>query len=163
MSVIAPKTMATAENDVTKPSAIRSGRVLLVWATDAPRSIGRTGNVHGAATVAVPASRATTALSIAKIRVTRTHRDFAVCAGVVTLAVSRLRELCFGDDQLFARSATSIDCMICSEMSRTAPGACDRNSVLVLSISPIDLMVSKYWVIITSCITSEVEALGTPF
>jgi hypothetical protein len=42
-------------------------------------------------------------------------------------------------------------------------GECDRNSVLVLSISPIDLIVSKYWVIMTSCMTSAVDAPATVF
>jgi hypothetical protein len=160
--------MATAENDVTKPSAINSGRVLLVWATDAPRSIGRTGNVQGAATVAVPARKATTALSIAKIPITRTHRFIAQQISLRAQALLHWPSHDFvshdlGRVQLFARSATSIDCMICSEMSRTAPGACDRNSVLVLSVSPIDLIVSKYCVIITSCITSDVDAPATDF
>ena len=44
----------------------------------------------------------------------------------------------------FARSATSIDCKIWSETSFTAPGECDRNNVLVLSLSPMDFNVSKY-------------------
>ena len=59
------KIITTPENEVTKPNAMNSGRVLQVWATDAPRSIGRTGNVQGAATVRVPANRAITAVRIA--------------------------------------------------------------------------------------------------
>jgi hypothetical protein len=57
--------IATPEKDVTNPSAINSGLAMLVWATDAPRSMGKTGNVHGAAIVAVPANKATTAASMA--------------------------------------------------------------------------------------------------
>ena len=44
----------------------------------------------------------------------------------------------------FALSATSIDRKISSEISFTAPGECVRKSVLVLSLSPMDLIVSKY-------------------
>jgi hypothetical protein len=56
--------IATPEKDVTKPSAINSGRALLACAIDAPRRIGRTGNVHGAATVAEPANKAIAAASM---------------------------------------------------------------------------------------------------
>jgi hypothetical protein len=47
MRVIAPSANATRENDSTKPSAIITGRVLLVWPTDAPSRIGSTGSVQG--------------------------------------------------------------------------------------------------------------------
>ncbi len=63
----------------------------------------------------------------------------------------------------FVRSAANMDCKTCSEISFTAPGECDRKSVLVLSLSPIDLIVSKYCVTSTSCMTSEVEATPTTF
>jgi Na+/proline symporter len=43
------------------------------------------------------------------------------------------------------------------------PGECDRNSVLVLSLSPIDFSVSKYCVTITNCITSRDDAPSTTF
>src|SRR5262245_13630029 len=62
--VIALSASATSENDTTKPSAIITGRALLVWPTDAPRRIGSIGNVQGAAMVMTPASSARTRLSI---------------------------------------------------------------------------------------------------
>src|SRR3984893_7406408 len=48
----------TAENEITKPSAISAGRALPAWPTDAPRRIGSIGSVQGAAMVSQPASRA---------------------------------------------------------------------------------------------------------
>jgi hypothetical protein len=44
--VIAPKTIATSEKDVTKPSAMKIGLALLVPPTDEPSRIGKTGKVH---------------------------------------------------------------------------------------------------------------------
>src|ERR1700730_12073250 len=64
MRLIALSNRATAENEMTKPSAIRAGRSLPVWPTDAPSRIGSIGSVQGAAMVTTPASRARTRLNI---------------------------------------------------------------------------------------------------
>jgi len=65
--------------------------------------------------------------------------------------------------QLFAFCATSMELRISSETSRTAPGEWVRKSVLVLSLSPMLLRVSKYWVTRTSCITSRDVVPSTAF
>jgi hypothetical protein len=62
--MIALSSNAVAENETTKPSAISAGRALPVWPTDAPRRIGSTGSVQGAAMVTTPASSARTRLNI---------------------------------------------------------------------------------------------------
>ena len=67
--VIAPNTIATSEKDVTKPSAMKTGLALFVCPTDEPSRIGKTGKVHGAAIVRMPASREriTVAIQVAPI------------------------------------------------------------------------------------------------
>ena len=76
---------------------MNTGRALLLWATDAPRSIGRTGNVHGAATVSVPASRAKITVSIGIHRFLAPHRGtdlpFGRTLSFVTIGTSRSCEL----------------------------------------------------------------------
>lgn len=55
----------------------------------------------------------------------------------------RMRVLRYAPGGL-ALLATSMDCMIWSEMSLRPAGECGRNKVLVLSFSPMALSVSKY-------------------
>src|SRR6185369_2828041 len=62
--VIALKTIATIVKDATKPSAMKTGRALLVRPMEAPKRTGRTGNVQGAAIVRMPARRANRRVSI---------------------------------------------------------------------------------------------------
>src|SRR5260370_4149689 len=98
MRVTALRARATAENDMTKPSAIIAGRALPVWPTDAPSRIGSTGSVQGAAMVTTPASRARTRLNIGIHRMTAapglaatgTQASFGVRGCTVTPRASRV-------------------------------------------------------------------------
>src|ERR1700722_4172614 len=58
------KTAATV-NDTTKPKVMNAGRAAPLRPTDAPRSAGRSGSEHGAATVKTPAKNAKAAAAIA--------------------------------------------------------------------------------------------------
>jgi hypothetical protein len=61
------KTAATV-NDTTKPKVMNAGRAAPPRPTDAPRSAGRSGSEHGAATVKTPAKNAKATAAILHIR-----------------------------------------------------------------------------------------------
>jgi hypothetical protein len=54
----APKTNATEENAIVKPSTMKIGRARLAGPTDAARRVGSIGKMQGAAMVTVPARTA---------------------------------------------------------------------------------------------------------
>ena len=56
--VMALNSTAAAANDAKNPAAMNAGRALPLPATDAPSKAGRTGSVHGAAMVNIPAKSA---------------------------------------------------------------------------------------------------------
>ena len=56
--VMALNTSTAPANEMAKPSAMKTGRALLRWPIEAPSRTGRTGSVHGAATVSIPANSA---------------------------------------------------------------------------------------------------------
>jgi len=62
------KPSVTPVKERMNPSATKSTRDLLWFVSDVPTSIGRTGSVHGAVTVAKPARKANKTLIIVRPR-----------------------------------------------------------------------------------------------